>query len=430
MIRKLTISAAVVLSITACASAAKRTEQGQQLQQQGRPAEASDRYIQALKKDQTIQAARDGLRTAGASAIDTWLRAADSPGASPGAAADDYVAVDDLAKRAMEVGIYLVKPNDYDTRRRSMFDKAIDNTIINAKQLALGRQYADAVNSISRAVSAYQPNPTQNAALGFLTGDIALQWARSDTTNGQFRSAYSRVDQIASLPGVMESQTIDARALQAAALARGTKTVAIVPPSATVNARRQLPPNALPALGQALLSDPWVTPPRFVALVPALQVALELRGLGFDRRTLTTTDAARFALVTGADFVVVTEIDTVRHDEVATRSTRHAVRTRNGADTAYYVDEGQSRLYAGATFVIIGRDGQRWSDYQPVNATTTSSFTRGRFAGDIRSLDLPQADRDLFARGPDANDLSGSLVGALSPRLADAIFAQILQRVP
>jgi tetratricopeptide (TPR) repeat protein len=428
MIQKLSIAIAVAVSLAACASAAKRVEQGQELQRAGRPAEAAERYIQALKKDQKLDSARVGLRTAGAAAIDGYLRAAADPMANPYAAADAYVAIDDLARRSLEVGIYLVVPNDYNTRRRAAFDNAIATVVADARQLAVQRQFADALNRLTRAGTAYQPTSAQSNAIGNAGADVALAWARADTTDGHFRSAFERVDPIPAIPGVSRAQTDEARAIQTAALARGTRRVAIVPPSATVAARLQLPDDALPSLSDALRENPWASPPRFVDLVPPDLVERELRGPG-GRRTLSASEAARLGRTLGADYVVISEIDSVRRVESGVRVTRRPARTTRGVDTAYVIEEGTARLDAHATFVLIDQSGQRWTDYQPVTASASGSFTRVRFAGDYRTLDLPQAERDLFARG--ANDeLARSFVGAMSPRLADAIFAEVGRRIP
>lgn len=428
MIRKLSIVIGVALSLAACASATKRVEQGQELQRQGRPAEAAERYIQALKKDQKLDSARAGLRSAGAAAIDGYLRtAATDP--NPYAAADAYLAIDDLTRRAQEVGIQLIVPPDYDARRRATLDRVIGQVLIDARNLAGQRQFADALNRLARAVNAYQPSSAQGAALGSTGAEVALAWARADTTAGQFRSAFGRVEPIPNIPGVSRAQTDDARALQAAALARGTRRVAIVPVWATVSARRDLPDDALPALGDALRENPWASPPQFVELVSPDLVERELRGLGLTRRTLTTIEAARLGRGLDADFVVVAEIDSVRRTESNVRVTRRPARTTRGADTAYVIEEGQARLDAHATFVLIDRNGQRWTDYQPVTASASGSFTRVRFAGDYRTLDLRQAERDLFANG--ANDeLGRSFVGAMSPRLANAVFAEVVRRIP
>src|SRR5205807_1355882 len=152
------------------------------------------------------------------------------------AAADAYIAIDDLARRALEVGIYLITPNDYAARRRAALDNAIDNVVVDARQLAFRHQFADALNRLTRAGNAYQPGPAQTTAIGNAGAEVALAWARSDTTDGHFRSAFARADGIAAIPGVSRAQTDEARAIQTAALARGTRRVAIVPASATVAA--------------------------------------------------------------------------------------------------------------------------------------------------------------------------------------------------
>jgi hypothetical protein len=53
-----------------------------------------------------------------------------------------------------------------------------------------------------------------------------------------------------------------------------------------------------------------------------------------------------------------------------------------------------------------------------------------RFAGDPRTLDLRQAERDLFDNAYGDRDLVGPFVQAMSPRLAQAVFAELVGRIP
>jgi hypothetical protein len=430
MIRNLSVAFGIALSVAACASANKRYEQGQELQQQGRPAEAAERYIQALKKDSRLDSARAGLRSAGGAAIDMWMRTAADPATQAPAAADAFLAVDDLQRRALEVGIFLPGPSGYDQSKRAAFDRAIARAVADAPLLINANQHSDALQRLQRAATAYQPTPAQVSSLGGSGANVMLAWARADTAQGHFRAAHGRLDRMAEVTGASTQQVDQARALQAAALARGTRRVAVVSPWATVAARRELPDEALFALSDALLENPWLTPPPFIEVIPPDLVQREARRLGLMRRTMSTAEATGLGRIVGADYVVVAEIDSVRRDETDVRVTRRPARTTRGVDTAYFVEEGRARLYTRATFVVIDRNGQRTSDYQPVSATTTSSFMRVRYPGDYRTLDLRQAERDLFERARAEGDLTGSFVGAMSPRLAEGVFTEVSRRIP
>ena len=430
MIRKISIALAVALSVAACASANKRYEQGLELQRSGRPAEAAERYIQALKKDSRLDSARAGLRSAGAAAIDGYLRTAADPTTSPAAAAENFIAIDDLSRRSIEVGIFLPPPADYDARRRAAFDRAINAAVADARALSAQRQYADALNRLTRASTAFQPTQAQANAMGGAGADVALAWARADTAEGRFRSAHARVERIGELPGVSRTQTEDARTLQAAALARGTRRVAVIPPWATVAVSRSLPDEAILALGDALVENPWASPPPFVTMLAPYMVDRDLRRMGLSRRPLSVADAGRFARVAGADYVVTAEVDSVRREDSNVRVTRRPARTRSGIDTAYVIEEGTARLFAQTTFVLTDPNGQRVSEYRPVTATVTTPFTRVRFAGDYRTLDLRQAERDLFTRGSNERELVGNFVAAISPRLGEAVFAELTRVIP
>ena len=120
MIRKLALAFAA-LSLTACASANKRLEQGQKVESEGRPAEAAERYIQALKKNSRLDSARAGLKRAGAAAMEQYMRTANDPATQAPVAADAYLSFDDLQKRALEVGVFLPEPNGYAAAKRAAF---------------------------------------------------------------------------------------------------------------------------------------------------------------------------------------------------------------------------------------------------------------------------------------------------------------------
>ena len=94
------------------------------------------------------------------------------------------------------------------------------------------------------------------------------------------------------------------------------------------------------------------------------------------------------------------------------------------------MEEGTARLYARATFSVVDREGTRAAEFQSVNASVNSQFTRVRYNGDPRSLDLRQAERDLFDRARSEGDFARTFANALSPRLAEAAFTEVTRRIP
>src|SRR5579859_2501914 len=115
--RPLLLLAFSSMALLACASANKRYEQGQELEREGRPLEAANRYIQALQKDARLDSARSGLRSSGVAAITEYLGAESATDLTTvtgvDQAADNYLAIDDLHSRALQVGVDLPLPPDY-----------------------------------------------------------------------------------------------------------------------------------------------------------------------------------------------------------------------------------------------------------------------------------------------------------------------------
>jgi hypothetical protein len=418
--------------LSACASANKRYEQGQRAEREGRPADAAARYVQALKKDGSLESARTGLRDAGARAVADYVAqaAAEDAAGRPDRAADAFLAADDLRGDARAVGVELAGPDDYAARRRAALDRAIAAALGDAQTLAAGGRYDDAARQAERAAERWLPNGTQRASLAGARAGAHLAGARADTARGRFRAAYERAARAADFEGIATSDAEQARALQAAALARGAVRVAVVPVWATEAARRALPDDALPALADELLDKPWTEPPLFVALTPVPDVQRELRRLDLARRALSAAEAARLGRALEADYVIVAEVDSVHGAESNLKSTRRAVKTTNGADTAFTVEEGRRRVYARITYDLVDPETRRAVERQTVSATTSGDFKRARYAGDPRTLDLRRADRELFDRAAQERDLARELAEDLSLQYARDLFDTLLRRIP
>ncbi|HEX8904058.1 MAG TPA: hypothetical protein VF771_04410, partial [Longimicrobiaceae bacterium] len=300
------LTAAALLA--ACASAGKRYEQGVQMEQQGRPADAAERYIQALKKDRTLVEARSRLQTVGDQAVVDFLREADVDEQSGryADAADALGHVDELRADAASVGVQLAAPADYPSRRRATFDRAADQAVVMANSAVQGRNFAEAVRWLDRAARQWEPGPAVRGRLDRARYDALYGWAQAEMQAGRYRSAFERAGQAATLAGMDNGQ---AEYLQREALRRGTVRVAVFPVGTVPATRNRLPDQLLPALNRNLGDDFWRRSPQWLDVIDESD-----RG-GYGRGAMEPSEAARQGQRMGARLVVVMALDSIRQTE-------------------------------------------------------------------------------------------------------------------
>ena len=138
--RALLAAVSCILVVSACASATKRYEQGQELELQGRTAEAAQRYIDALKKDATLAEARQRLAETGARAVADGMRETDAfeMTAAHIDAAESLRSLDALVRDAAGVGVSLAVPSGYAEKRRVVLGYAVDQAINEATTARVG----------------------------------------------------------------------------------------------------------------------------------------------------------------------------------------------------------------------------------------------------------------------------------------------------
>src|SRR5687768_3813360 len=122
------VALALTIVEASCASAKKRLEQGEELEHQGRPAEAARRYIEALRKDAGLAQARRRLLETGTYAIADYLRQADALEATGvhTDAADVLRTADALIRSAAGVGVALRAPPEYAEKRELVLRRAVE----------------------------------------------------------------------------------------------------------------------------------------------------------------------------------------------------------------------------------------------------------------------------------------------------------------
>ena len=427
-------AAAALLLAAACVTPEKRLEQGMELEERGRPADAARRYIDALKRDPTLEDARRRLHDSGNRAVGDYLAqsaAAASAGQS-GEAADILLRADDLMGDAAAVGARLDPGPDYPARRRQTLDRAIDDAVAGARSARAGQGWQGAVSLLERARERWQPSPAQRAELERARFDVQLAWAEWELEQGRFRGAYERAEAAMSVYGRGSQEAARALDVQEEALRRGTARVAALPVVAAEHLRRRLPEDLLDDLNDALAQEHWDDSPLFVEVVDPQGTAREVRRLGYSRRVISTREAANVGERMGAELVVVAEVDSIATEERDVRSTRRPVRTREGVDTAYTVREGRERGRARVSLAVIDVGGRRVLDEGQVWAEGDSRFRRGVYAGDPRTLSLSREDRDLFdttsAEERERARLR-ELVDQLAERISGWSFDMVIRRV-
>jgi tetratricopeptide (TPR) repeat protein len=425
--------ALALLLMGGCASAEKRFERGTALEREGRYEDAVGSYVDALRKDPEHAAARHRLREAGDSAIARDLRAAAAAEAAgrPTDGATRLIEMEGMIRRAGAVGVTLPLPADYPELRRGLLDGAIDQQLAEGRaQLSVG-DFGAALARYDRAGSRFEPSHAQQLRLDSARFAAHLAWAEADAERGRFRSAHDRADAALRLGGQPDAELDRARRLQAAAVERGTRRVALLPLRATDLAAAQLPDDLLAAFNDALVFEQWSRPPRFVTAVPPAELNREIRRAGRTAGVISTTDAAQIARETRAPLAVALEVDSVRRVEREVRTVRRAVRTRAGVDTAFTIEEGRAQVEIHVRYALIDAAGRRVVDSGTVRLQQTADFRRPRYAGDYRDLDLRRADLELFrGEGGGADrDIVRRLVDDGAPRVAAAVWERVLRRV-
>jgi tetratricopeptide (TPR) repeat protein len=431
--RAAAIAAMLPLALAAgCMSAGKRYEQGLTLEARGRPAEAARRYVDALRRDPSLADARARLQETGARAVEQSLaeaRTASDAGAHADAA-ETLLQLDDLRRDVAVVGTELAVPADYAQYRRDVLDRAIQDAVDRSAALAENGRFGDALGRLER-VQRWQPAADQRRMADETRLEVYSQWMGAEGGAGRHRAAYE-VGQRAvnalgrNFPGI--ERIVEA---QQFAIDEGTLRVAVLPIQVTRGVGRTLPASFLRDLENDLEGGPWRRPPAFVEVIDPSEVRREARR--FDRDDLRYTgEAARIGRAVGADLVVAVDIDSVGFTESDTRDERRAVRTREGADTAFTVRSGRRQAWAQVRYVLIDVDESRMMTREELVPASSRSFREGVYPGDWRQLLLSDDDRRLFnaaERDDERSDLMTELGRELTADLSRAIYDRVLREV-
>jgi len=427
------LAAALLLApLAGCASAGKRLEQGSELEQRGRPADAARRYLDALRRDPSLQEARRGLERTGEQAVRDYLREADAASATgrPAEAAEALLRLDALVRDAAAVRVQLATGADYPERRRRTLDRAIEDALRGAEADAGRRAWGEALRRLERAEERWEPAPAQRDRIAAGRVRVQLAWAESDAAQGRYRAAHERALEAARRARGAEAER--ARELQAEFLRRGTVRVALLPAVATEPAARRLPAELLAELNDAMEERAGERPPLFVEWVDPRQVAREARRQGATREPAGAWEASAVGRAVSAKLVVAAVVDSVRTEESDVRTTRRAARTRAGADTAFTLHQARRETWVRVEYLLVDAESRRVVERGTVAGSAAVRTRRGTYAGDPLSLTLSREDRALFDPREQARqdaELGRQLAAELAKRLSREVLERIVRQV-
>jgi tetratricopeptide (TPR) repeat protein len=424
----------LMASVAGCASAGKRFEQGTELEAQGQYAQASERYIQALRKDRGHVESRERLLEVGPQAIAEYvaLAAAEGEAGNRTRAADQYLMSDALLSDAAAVGVALSVGEGYHTDRRSAMQAAVDRLLDDGLMAEERRNFADAMRGYDRA-DRYEPNGEQRSRLFDARVRTAVEWAEADLSARRHRAALAHADQaIALLGGPERPEAYRALELRAAALEQGTIVAAMAPLWRSDDAAQFLTDGFLPALNDELELHYWTEPPLFIASVDPVAVRRELRRERYNRSVLTPREAARVGRELEADYLVTGEIGIFTVTERDVRRQVEKVSTRSGRDTTYTIESGTVTYRVEITYLVMdvyrGREVRRSS----VDVSESGDFERGVYSGNPSDLVLTRNARRYFdpeRRRDVEQDLEERVIAKVSARLAEKVYRDVLRFV-
>ena len=216
--------------LTGCVSTQKRYDKAQDLEAQGRHAEAAEYYIKVLEKEPDWEGGSERLREAGNQALLLLFDEADAARLDGDydealRRIDQFEALRDAAR---SVGVTLDVPADYAAFRDAVTESAIAAFIAEAERAERAGDWNDALAAYEKA-TAYTTNPDQRDDLVRRQADVHLRWAEYDFDREYYRAGFDHAQHALDLVGPDHPLAEHAVAMQATALEAGTRAIAFLP---------------------------------------------------------------------------------------------------------------------------------------------------------------------------------------------------------
>lgn len=428
------IFACTALFLAGCASAGKRLEQGQQLELQGRYEAAVTRYAQALEKDPTLDVARTRLFEVGNAAVDQRL--ADSQQWSarrdPIAAARQYAYVDASVARARGVGVALQIPANYETRRRSAFDAAIETLEERAELAAQQRRWATGIECYQQLRLEFEPSAEQASAALSDEAALLVDWSHENLEAGRLRAAYDVAARVQELEWSPAATQHEAQAVMAHALERGQVGLLVLP---MMSQRRRHEPLRQPLssrINDRLLSETWQQPSPFIRITDPGSVRDLARYLGGLDNEFRAPALVALLKLSDSEYGAWLQLLKVDQTEFDVKRTPQTSQTRHGKTASIVLEEGQRRLQAQARVVVVDHRGNQLTDVV-LAGKGSAPFRRGLYDGDPNDLNLSRQQLEWFdpvAMAAQEQKALEALAADLCDKLGAAVLDPVLATIP
>jgi len=426
------VTCSVLVLLAACASAGKRLEQGLEAERAGSFYEASMRYVEALEKDADLTQARERLVEAGDSAVvaglidvEADLRAGDDV-----AAAEGFRILDRLLARARSVGVRIPVPDDYALRRRQTFDGAIEALLDASRSDGERERWGAARSALTRIRRDFDASAEQRRRSEEAEALLLLDWADAEAESGHLRRSYDLAEEALGAADPPPDRLAEAaEALQARAVAEGSRAIAVLEVTATAPVRDRMESDLDRQLSDLLELNHWREPPLFVLVVDPVLVRQAVR-----RRAPPGTPlrAGRILDDVGADFGVIIELTDLAVSERDIRREVHEARTADGRRTSWTEERGTLSVTLETRVTVVDGSGRRVLDARR-RADQSGRFERGIYRGDPRELDLSRGERLLFdplALRRARAEIEQKVVEVLAEHVADQVFSGVLAHIP
>ena len=408
-----------LVCMCACTSALEHFEAGQRLESAGEYALAAERYIAALERDATLVDARARLEALVPTVLSLWLEQArvDRVDNRSVAAAERFLAIDELVADARGVGMESVQDSAYPYQRRDAFDAAIERLFLDSADEREQGRYGVALAALDR-VQQFEPNAPFRLRRREERAQTHLDWGRSELRTGRFRAAFDQADLILAALGEASSlwvQLVDELQVTHRSPATGLSAA------------------TLEAIDDELVLGPWQAPPLFVALLDQAVVRSYLRREGYTDASLTPRAAGRVGRALDADMVVTAEIGelVVREEDADVRP--RTAQTVNREPATFRFVRARLRGELTIDFTLVDVDRGRAIGAYRASARVDGRVERAEYDGDWTNLRLSGVERRLF-NGETVEDAHRELEARAIPRLAErfgaAVFRRVLERVP